>query len=59
VWKLFDMAIGVIQAFIFSLLVVLYFGMAGAGHGGNDHTEGDELDDEHEEADSKTPALAH
>jgi len=40
VWKLFDMAIGVIQAFIFSLLVVLYFGMAGAGHG-DDHTEGD------------------
>jgi F-type H+-transporting ATPase subunit a len=53
VWKLFDMAIGVIQAFIFSLLVVLYFGMAGAGHGGNDHTEGDELDDEH-----RTPELA-
>ena len=40
VWKLFDMAIGVIQAFIFALLVVLYFGMAGAGHG-DDHTEGD------------------
>ena len=52
VWKLFDMVIGVIQAFIFSLLVVLYFGMAGAGHG-DDHTEGDELDDEHH-----TPKLA-
>jgi F-type H+-transporting ATPase subunit a len=37
VWKAFDAAIGVIQAFIFSLLVVLYFGMAGAGHG--DHEE--------------------
>jgi F-type H+-transporting ATPase subunit a len=36
-WKLFDMAIGVIQAFIFALLTVLYFGMAGAGHGDEDH----------------------
>jgi F-type H+-transporting ATPase subunit a len=26
VWKLFDMFIGLIQAFIFSLLTVLYFG---------------------------------
>jgi len=50
VWKLFDMAIGVIQAFIFSLLVVLYFGMAGAGHG-DDHAH-----DEHEQ--DKTPELA-
>jgi F-type H+-transporting ATPase subunit a len=48
VWKLFDMAIGVIQAFIFSLLTVLYFGMAGAGHGGDDHAEHGE----------KTPELA-
>lgn len=39
VWKLFDMAIGVIQAFIFALLTVLYFGMAAAGHGGDDHAE--------------------
>jgi F-type H+-transporting ATPase subunit a len=39
-WKLFDMAIGVIQAFIFSLLTVLYFGMAGSGHA-DDHTEHD------------------
>ena len=38
-WKLFDMAIGGIQAFIFALLTVLYFAMArGTGH---DH------DDEH------------
>ena len=42
-WKLFDMAIGAIQAFIFALLTVLYFGMAGAGH--DDH--GDEHADEH------------
>ncbi len=30
VWKLFDMFIGAIQAFIFALLVVIYFGMATA-----------------------------
>jgi F-type H+-transporting ATPase subunit a len=39
VWKLFDtLFLGALQAFIFALLTVLYFGMAGAGH-----------DDEHEE----------
>ena len=53
VWKLFDLVIGVIQAFIFSLLVVLYFGMAGSGHG-DDHTEGDEHHDENH----TTPKLA-
>ncbi len=30
VWKLFDLFIGLIQAFIFALLTILYFGMAGA-----------------------------
>ena len=52
-WKLFDMAIGGIQAFIFALLVVLYFGMAGAGHGEHDedHANGEDHDD--------SPALAH
>ena len=30
IWKLFDMFIGAIQAFIFALLTVLYFGMVGA-----------------------------
>jgi F-type H+-transporting ATPase subunit a len=40
VWKLFDMAIGAIQAFIFALLTVLYFGMAsGAGHSEDEHEE--------------------
>jgi F-type H+-transporting ATPase subunit a len=48
IWKLFDMFIGGIQAFIFALLTVLYFGMAGAGHG-----------DEHDESHEKTPELAH
>ncbi len=45
-WKAFDMAIGGIQAFIFALLTVLYFAMAGQGHG-------DEHDDEHDHADSE------
>ena len=31
-WKLFDMFIGLIQAFIFALLTVIYFGMAGDTH---------------------------
>ena len=38
-WKLFDMAIGAIQAFIFALLTVLYFGMAAGGHGDHDEHE--------------------
>jgi F-type H+-transporting ATPase subunit a len=42
-WKLFDMAIGLIQAFIFALLTVLYFGMAGAGH--DDHEEHADVDE--------------
>jgi len=44
IWKLFDMAIGAIQAFIFALLTVLYFGMA-SGHGGSheeEHADADE-----------------
>ena len=41
VWKLFDtMFLGGLQAFIFALLTVLYFGMAGA-HGGHEDDEGD------------------
>jgi F-type H+-transporting ATPase subunit a len=37
VWKLFDAAIGVIQAFIFALLTILYFGMAGSTHDDEAH----------------------
>ena len=55
IWKLFDMFIGGIQAFIFALLTVLYFGMAGAGHG-DDHDESNERsparDDDHRPADA-------
>jgi F-type H+-transporting ATPase subunit a len=54
-WKLFDMFIGGIQAFIFALLTILYFGMAGAGH--HDEDEEHEAHDRADEAD-KTPALA-
>jgi F-type H+-transporting ATPase subunit a len=57
-WKLFDMAIGAIQAFIFALLTVLYFGMAGAGH--DDHGDEHDSDDSTAEAETKQaePELA-
>jgi F-type H+-transporting ATPase subunit a len=42
-WKLFDMFIGLIQAFIFALLTVLYFAMAGGGH--DEHEESQETQD--------------
>jgi F-type H+-transporting ATPase subunit a len=45
-WKAFAGAIAVIQAFIFALLTVLYFAMAGAGHGDEHHDEQDEEKDE-------------
>jgi F-type H+-transporting ATPase subunit a len=44
-WKLFDMAIGGIQAFIFALLTVLYFGMAGAHGEEAEHHDADDADD--------------
>ena len=47
-WKLFDMAIGAIQAFIFALLTVLYFGMASA------HGEEAEHHDDETVADAET-----
>jgi F-type H+-transporting ATPase subunit a len=37
VWKLFDLFIGLIQAFIFALLTILYFGMAGDTHDDEAH----------------------
>jgi len=52
-WKLFGLFIGVLQAFIFALLTVLYFGHAAS------HDSHDEHDDEHDEADEKTPVAAH
>jgi F-type H+-transporting ATPase subunit a len=55
-WKAFGGAIAVIQAFIFALLTVLYFAMAGAGHG-DEHDEHDEHEqaDSHDEHDEKVP----
>ncbi len=62
VWKLFDMGIGVIQAFIFALLTILYFGMASAGHGDHDHDgaedHGHDAHDPREDA-GKELAAAH
>ena len=61
-WKAFDMFIGGIQAFIFALLTVLYFAMAGAGHDEHDdeHPEHDAHDDdeEHVVEGDRAPALA-
>jgi F-type H+-transporting ATPase subunit a len=59
IWKLFDMFIGGIQAFIFALLTVLYFGMAGAGHGDEHGEHGVEVDpsDQKREAREKEPEL--
>jgi F-type H+-transporting ATPase subunit a len=58
IWKLFDtMFLGGLQAFIFALLTVLYFGMA-AGHGG-DHEEHANADDVTADADREAePELA-
>ncbi len=36
VWKLFDMAIGGIQAFIFALLTVIYYAQASESHANED-----------------------
>lgn len=43
-WKMFDMVIGGLQAFIFALLTVLYFAMAGAGH--DDHGDAHDTTEE-------------
>jgi F-type H+-transporting ATPase subunit a len=70
IWKGFDMFIGLIQAFIFALLTVIYFSMAGAGHddhedehdeegSGDAETARDPVVVEHEDDHEKSPALAH
>ncbi len=51
-WKMFELFIGGLQAFIFALLTVLYFAMASGGHG--DHEE----HEKHAENKEKTPELA-
>ena len=59
IWKLFDtLFLGGLQAFIFALLTVLYFGMAAAGH--DEHDEHDEHESDHEpETTDQEPAAAH
>ena len=56
-WKSFDAVIGLIQAFIFALLAVLYFAMAGAGHD-EDHDEAHDAAED-DETREETPALAN
>jgi F-type H+-transporting ATPase subunit a len=64
-WKAFDGVIGVIQAFIFALLTVLYFAMAGAGHGdehdehGAEHDTDDARGDDVAASAEPTPVPAH
>jgi F-type H+-transporting ATPase subunit a len=57
VWKLFDtMFLGALQAFIFALLTVLYFGMAGAhGHAEEDGGRNDPTDQSEEAARERQP----
>jgi F-type H+-transporting ATPase subunit a len=52
-WKAFGGAIAVIQAFIFALLTVLYFAMAGAGHGDEHDEHADEHGTEHKDLDDE------
>ena len=47
-WKLFGIFIGAIQALIFALLTILYFGMAAEGHGSGGHE-----DEAHEQDESE------
>jgi len=66
-WKAFDGIIGVIQAFIFALLTVLYFAMAGAGHEEHEHLHEYLEDEKHkkeeaeaaEHASDAAPVPAH
>ncbi|MGH3459229.1 F0F1 ATP synthase subunit A [Aeromicrobium sp.] len=57
-WKLFGIFIGAIQALIFALLTILYFGMAAQGHGTGDHDDSPSADETDEDADEKSSAGA-
>jgi F-type H+-transporting ATPase subunit a len=55
IWKLFDTVfLGGLQAFIFALLTVLYFGMAGAEH--DEHSDDQHDHPESEESTDRTPS---
>jgi F-type H+-transporting ATPase subunit a len=58
IWKLFDMFIGAIQAFIFALLTILYFGAAAPHDESHEegHDEGHEETAEPEEDREPEPA---
>lgn len=58
-WKIFGMAIGGIQAFIFTLLSILYFGFA-VSHGGDDehHDEAQEKKQDKAKKADETSAVA-
>ncbi len=60
VWKLFDtIFLGGLQAFIFALLTVLYFGMAGAHGGGHDDSPSAATEHADEHTRTPEPAPAH
>ena len=59
IWKLFDtMFLGALQAFIFALLTVLYFGMAGAHDDDHDDKNEDKSDDKQSDDRQSEPAHA-
>ncbi len=57
IWKLFDLGIGGIQAFIFALLTILYFDVAMQTDHDDDHEGGPELTHAPEAAPAPAPAL--
>jgi F-type H+-transporting ATPase subunit a len=59
VWKLFDLFIGAIQAFIFALLTILYFDTAMSEAHGDDHADAHAHDAHAHDAHAGTPAAAH
>jgi len=55
-WKVFDMFVGLIQAFIFALLTILYFGMAGETHD-EVRPDADDTKSDEPESEERSPAL--
>ena len=57
IWKLFDAFIGLIQAFIFGLLTILYFSSIAAQHG-TEHSDAEQRKAEHGKTDPEVMATA-
>lgn len=57
-WKAFAIFIGAIQAFIFALLTVIYFGIAGAGHEAEDEQGAAPSPEYRTDAENLEPATA-